>query len=110
TRLVPLGVLLRQRTWPAQTELLENLVAYGRTHGAWDDTRGYVEGSLARIIEAAAGSEPDLPSVKLDGDFLCGLEFDSLRAEVTFFARHGLRVEDVAIDIALQPGELLVFD
>jgi hypothetical protein len=110
TRLVPLGPLLQQRTWPARRELLESLVAYGRTHGAWDDARGYVEGSLARIVEAAAGSQPNLPSVKLDRDFLCGLEFDSLRAETAFFAQHGLRVEDIAIDIALAPGELLVFD
>jgi hypothetical protein len=110
TRLVPLGALLAQRGWPARAELLENLVAYGRTHGAWDDARGYVEGSLARIIEAAAGTPPDLPSVKLDNDFLCGLEFDSPRAELAFFAQHGLRVEDIAIDVALQPGELLVFD
>jgi len=110
TRLVPLGALLQQRTWPVRPELLENLLAYGRTHGAWDDARGYVEGSLARIVEAAAGSQPDLPSVKLDSDFLCGLEFGSLRAEVAFFAHHGLRVEDVAIDVALRPGELLVFD
>ena len=110
TRLVPLGALLQQRTWPVLPELLESLVAYGRTHGAWEDARGYIEGSLARIVEAAAGSQPNLPSVKLDRDFLCGLEFDSLRAEVAFFAQHGLRVEDVAIDVALRPGELLVFD
>lgn len=110
TRLVPLHTLLQQRTWPTHSELLERLVAYGRTHGAWDDAQGYVEGSLARIIEAAAGASPDLPSVKLDHDFLCGLEFDSLRAEVAFFARHGLRIEDVAVDVALGPGELLVFN
>lgn len=110
TRLVPLGALLGQRAWPARAELLEGLVAYGRTHGAWDDARGYVEGSLARIVEAAAGTPPDLPSVKLDHDFLCGQEFDSLRAELAFFAQHGLRVEDVAIDVSLLAGELLAFD
>ncbi|HEY3829808.1 MAG TPA: methyltransferase domain-containing protein [Solirubrobacteraceae bacterium] len=110
TRLVPLGALLQQRTWPTRFDLLERLVAYGRTHGAWDDTQGYVEGSLARIVEAAAGTPPDLPSVKLDHDFLCGMEFDSHRSELAFFAGHGLRVEDVAIDLALRPGELLVFD
>ena len=31
-----------------------------------DDVPGYVEGSLARIVEAAAGDAPDLPSVKTD--------------------------------------------
>lgn len=110
TRLVPLRALLAQRAWPTRSELIERLIAYGRTHGAWDDAQGYVEGSLARIVEAAAGSPPELPSVKTDPAFLCGLEFQSLRAELAFFARHGLRVDDVAVDVALQPGELLIFD
>jgi hypothetical protein len=110
TRLVPLAGLLRQRAWPSSTELLDGLIAYGRTHGAWDDARGYVEGSLARVVEAAAGGSPRLASVKLDPDCLCGLEFDSLRSELAFFERHGLRVEDVEVEVALQRGELLVFD
>jgi hypothetical protein len=80
TRLVPLRTLLGQRAWPPRTEVLERLIAYGRTHGAWDDDLGYVEGSLARVIEAVAGA-PLLPSVKLDEGFLCGMEFDSLGAE-----------------------------
>jgi hypothetical protein len=110
TRLVPLVPLLGQREWPRRAELLDAFIAYGRTHGAWDDSRGYAEGSLARVIEAAAAASPLLPSVKADPDFLCGMEFDSLDAELMFFRRHGLDVEDVAIDIALGPGQLLVFD
>ena len=54
TRLVPLVALLGQRSWPPPAELVDRLASYGRTHGAWDDDRGYTEGSLARIIEAAA--------------------------------------------------------
>ena len=111
TRLVPLVPLLGQRSWPPPGELVERLASYGRTHGAWDDDRGYVEGSLARIVEAvAAECSPFLPSVKVKPDFLCGLEFHSLSAEVTFFERHGLRIRDVEIEVALQPGELLVLD
>ena len=111
TRLVPLAVLLAQRRWPPFPEVLERLTAYGRTHGAWDDDLGYTEGSLARIIEAAAASGPPiLPSVKVDPDFLCGLEFDSLSAELTFFRRCGLSVDDVEIEVPLEPGELLLFD
>jgi hypothetical protein len=110
TRLVPLAALLGQRSWPTPAELLERLTSYGRTHGAWDDEEGYVEGSLARIIEAAAECAPILPSVKAEPGFLCGLEFDSLSAELAFFARHGLRIYDAEIDIDLQPGELLLFD
>lgn len=110
TRLVPLVALLRQRAWPALTELLRRLIDYGRTHGAWDDTEGYVEGSLARLVEAADSSSPHLPSVKVQPDFLCGMEFDTLRAEVAFFERHGLDVDSVQIEIALRPGGLLVFD
>ena len=111
TRLVPLAALLAQRSWPAPAELLERLRSYGRTHGAWDDEEGYVEGSLARIIEAAtAERSPILPSVKAEPGFLCGLEFDSLSAELAFFAGHGLCIDDAEIDINLQPGELLLFD
>jgi hypothetical protein len=110
TRLVPLAGLLRQRAWPPAPQLVDGLIAYGRTHGAWDDARGYVEGSLARVVEAAAGGSPGLVSVKLDPDFLCGLEFDNLGSELAFFGRHGLRVADVQAEVALRGGELLVFD
>jgi hypothetical protein len=110
TRLVPLAGLLSQRAWPPFAELLGGLIAYGRTHGAWDDARGYVEGSLARVVEGAAASAPRLPSVKTDPGFLCGTEFDTLGSEVAFFEQHGLRVTDVEIELDLRPGELLVFD
>ena len=110
TRLVPLAVLLAQRTWPSGPELVRGLVDYGRTHGAWDDASGYVEGSLARLVEAAAGTAPLLPSVKADPGFLCGTEFNSLRAELEFFERHELDVTAVQVEIVLRPGELLVFD
>jgi Taurine catabolism dioxygenase TauD, TfdA family len=109
TRLVPLRALLGQRAWPPAPKLLERLVAYGKTHGAWDDDHGYLEGSLARVVEAAAGVF-GLPSVKVEAGFLCGTEFDSLGAELQFFARHALRVADVQIEVPLSPGELLVFD
>jgi hypothetical protein len=90
---------------------VERLTSYGRSHGAWDDARGYTEGSLARIIEAAAASGAlILPSVKLEPGFLCGLEFESLPSELAFFSRYGLRIDDAEIEIALEPGELLLFD
>lgn len=110
TRLVPLTALVSQRTWPPAAERLAGLIGYGHTHGAWDDTRGYVEGSLARIIEGAGGGAPALPSVKTEPGFLCGTEFTSLDSELAFFERHGLRVRDVEVQLELQPGELLVFD
>jgi hypothetical protein len=110
TRLVPLAPLLAQRTWHARERLVSSMIAYGRTHGAWNDADGYVEGSLARIIEAAAGISPALPSVKTDSAFLCGLEFDTLKAEVAFFSAQGLDLESVEHDIALPPGGLLIFD
>lgn len=110
TRLVPLAPLLRQRAWPDDDELLRRLASYGETHGAWPGADGYSEGSLARVVEAAAGVEPRLPSVKAHPDFLCGNEFQMLAAECDFFAALGLSVEDVCIEIALRPGELLVFD
>jgi hypothetical protein len=111
TRLVPLIALLGQRSWPPSADLVDRLTSYGRTHGAWDDDRGYTEGSLARIIEgAAAPGSPILPSVKVEPGFLCGSEFDSLASEQRFFSRYGLRLHDAEIEITLEPGELLLFD
>lgn len=110
TTLVPLRALLAQRAWSERDELVQRLAAYGRTHGAWDDALGYTEGSLARVIEAASGDAPILPSVKADPEFLCGLEFHSRDGELAFFARHGLDVGEVAIEIPLQPGGVLIFD
>lgn len=70
---MPLVALLSQRSWPPLGELVDRLTSYGRTHGSWDDDRGYVEGSLARIVEGvAAWRSPFLPSVKIDPSFLCG--------------------------------------
>jgi hypothetical protein len=110
TRLVPLAPLLRQRDWPQRSELLARFVAYGQTHGARDEHRGYSEGSFARVIDAAAASPPLLVSVHTDPEFLCGTEFDTLHAELAFFQSYGLDVEGVENDVLLEPGQLLVFD
>jgi hypothetical protein len=109
TRLVPLDPFLAQRSWPARHELVDRLEGYGRTHGAWDDADGWTEGSLARLVEAAAGRAA-LPSVKDDPGFLCGLEFDAAEAEQRHLAALGLDVGAVAADVVLAPGDLLVFD
>ena len=110
TRLVPLDDLLAQRHWPGRDELLGRLTAYGRSHGAWDDADGYTEGSLARLLEAAAGVLPRLPSVKTEPGFRCGMEFASAEAEAQHLAALGLDVAAVAVDVRLEPGDLLVFD
>ena len=110
TRLVPLDALLAQRAWPGREELLRRFAAYGESHGAWAHCDGYTEGSLARIIEAASGGVPVLPSVKLNADFLCGNEFPSLAAEDDFFAARGLSVGEVSIELTLEPGAVMIFD
>ena len=110
TRLVPLRSLLAGGQWPNHDELVRRFAVYGDSHGAWDNSAGYAEGSLARIVEAALGQTPALPSVKEDPEFLCGTEFASLAEEAAFFAQRGLRPEIVGIEVCLRPGELLVFD
>jgi len=110
TRLVPLRPLIAGRPWPSLDELVKRFAAYGHSHGAWDDAAGYVEGSLARILEAALGRTPVLPSVKTHREFLCGNEFASLADELEFFADRGLRLDAVEVDVALRPGEVLIFD
>jgi Taurine catabolism dioxygenase TauD, TfdA family len=109
TRLVPLQALLGQRRWPDRATRLANLIAYGKSHGAWDDADGYAEGSLARVVEGAAAM-PRLPSVKSTPGFLCGMEFGSISAEWRFFEHLGLDVAAVQIEVPLCPGDLLVFD
>jgi hypothetical protein len=109
TRLVPLGALLGQRRWPDRATILANLMAYGESHGAWDDADGYCEGSLGRVVEAAAGAA-QLPSVKSTPGFLCGMEFDDLAAELRFFERLGLNVDAAQVEVPLRPGDLFVFD
>jgi hypothetical protein len=104
-----LDALLGQRRWPDRATLLDNLIAYGESHGAWDDTEGYCEGSLGRVVEAAAGA-PRLPSVKSTPGFLCGMEFDTLAAELSFFKCLGLDVDAVQVEVPLRSGDLLVFN
>ena len=85
TRLVPLRSLLSASSWPDHGELVRRFAAYGHSHGGWDDDAGYLEGSLARIIEAALGQTPVLPSVKSSAGFLCGTEFATMADEVAFW-------------------------
>lgn len=110
TRLVPLRALLVAGAWPDRDELIRRFAAYGDSHGMWEGAAGYVEGSLARIVEAALGQTPVLPSVTTKPGFLCGTEFATLADEVAFFAERGLRLDAVAIEICVRPGELLVID
>ncbi len=110
TRLVALAPLLAQRRWPDHDQLIDRFEAYGQTHGAWDDTAGYTEGSLARIIEAAIGDPPVLASVKTTPGFRCGLEFTGLTQEIAFFAHRGVALGRIEQEVRLCPGELLIFD
>ena len=109
TRLVPLRSLLGGGEWPDRDELLRRFAAYGHSHGAWNDS-GYLEGSLARILEAALGETPVLPSVRSDAGFLCGTEFSTLADELDFFDARGLPLDRAELGVRLRPGELLVFD
>lgn len=110
TRLVPIDALVAGRVWADRDELVRRFTSYGHSHGAWDDAAGYLEGSLARIIEAVLDQKPVLPSVKTDPEFLCGMEFTSLIAETEFFAERDLDLQSVQVEVNLHPGELLVFD
>jgi hypothetical protein len=110
TRLVPLRPLLADGPWPDRNELVRRFAAYGSSHGAWDDERGYVEGCLASVVEGALGQSPVLPSVKAQPGFLCGTEFATAADEQSFFAERGLRPDAVEIALRLCPGELAVFD
>jgi len=102
---VPLEALLRQRTASDPETLLARLRRYGEGGGVG---ARYVEGILGRLVEAA-DERAALPS-PADPNFLCGLEFASLAAKQTHFARHSLELEAVEQRVRLSPGELSVFD
>jgi hypothetical protein len=105
TRLVLLRRLLGQRAWPEPAALLERLREYGRRqHGGGE----YVEGILARVVEAADAS-PSLPDAGAPG-FLCGMEFASRAEERAHLAARGLDLDRVEEQVHLEPGGLLVFD
>ena len=105
TRIAFLPELLRRRCWPPAPVLLARLRAYGRLQQLGET---YVEGILARLVEAA-DAEASLPRSGADG-FLCGMEFASLAEERAFLALRGLDVQRVEQEVLLEPGELLVFD
>jgi hypothetical protein len=105
TRVVPLRALLRQREWPERRALLANLCRYGTNGHAKAD---YVEGILARLVEAADCCS-SLPS-PADATFLCGMEFGSLAEERAHYTRHGLKLDPVEHRIRVNAGELLVVD
>jgi hypothetical protein len=110
TRLVPLTRLFSRRIWPSPADLRGRFARYGASHGRRVGEAAYVEGSLARIVEASDGAASGLPSVRTNPGFLCGMEFSSARAEEMFFAARGLPLAGVVSDIVLEPGNLLVFN
>ena len=112
TRLAPLATLLAKAATasPERDELLRRLAAYGESHGAFDGTAGYAEGSFARIVDATYGLVPALPSVRTEPGFRCGLEFAALAAETAFLAAHGLQLDEVVEEVLIAPGEMLIFD
>jgi hypothetical protein len=105
TRVVPLRSLLAQRAWPERRRLLANLRRYGAADRAG---ASYVEGILARLVEAA-DDRSALPSTA-DPSFLCGMEFASVAEERAHFARHGLELDAIEHRVRLGPGELLLLD
>jgi hypothetical protein len=101
TRLIPLRRLLAHQTWakrPLIAQRLGRIVSADRT----------VEGILGRLIEVAQqGSE--LVPFDTPGH-LCGMEFDSLEHEWSFFEDRGLPLTEVEEHVFLEPGELLLID
>ena len=110
TRLVNLTELLGQRSWPDGDTLVRRFAAYGESHGAWDPAEGYTEGILGRLIDAAHGDDPALPSVRATPGFLCGTEFAGCDEEARFLASHGLSLEAGETAIRIEPSQVLIFD
>jgi hypothetical protein len=108
TRIVSLRRLLGQREWADPERLIARFRRYGTINGGAGGGAGYVEGILARLVEAADDS-PTLPDSGTPG-FLCGMEFQSLAEEREHFAERSLDLDAVEQRILLGAGELLLFD
>lgn len=107
TRIVRLAALLGQRRWPSGKALTDRLLAYGSSRVAGDGAADYVEGVLARLVEAADEAEASLPTAS---ECLCGEELENITAEREHFARRGLRLQAAEVLVNVQPGQLLVLD
>jgi hypothetical protein len=105
TRLVALRRLLAQRNWVDRQAMRARLRRYGSLQVGDED---YLEGILARLVEAADAS-PSLPCTGEPG-FLCGLEFASRAEERVHLSGRGLELDGIEAQVSLQPGELLLFD
>lgn len=101
TRLLSLRRLLAHQSWAERPLIARRL---GRIASA--DRR--VEGILGRVIEVARAGRELVP-LGTPGH-LCGMEFDSIEHERSFFADMGLPLTDVEEQVFLGPGELLLID
>jgi hypothetical protein len=101
TRIVGLGPLLGQRTWPAREVIAERL------RRSTDPERP-VEGILGRIVETVDEGSSLLPLTA--PGFLCGMEFSSHEEERSYFRSHGMDLAKAERRVVLGPQELLVID
>ena len=70
---------------------------------------GYARGSLAGVIEADLGQPPVLTGISASPEFVCGTQFSTI-AEETLFRSTRLSIGAVAVEVFLEPAELLLFD
>ncbi len=105
TRIVRLAALLGQRRWPANDALIDRLVDYGSSRAARQGCADYVEGILARLVEAADEAEASLPRAS---ERLCGQELGSIADERRHFAARGLRLEAAEV-LTLRDAALAAF-
>ena len=118
TRLLHLAKLARARRWPNFEIARQRIAAYGKSHGSWVNWElrdGYVEKTVARIVDAIDATGELTPFRQLERETWFvrshgGNEFESERDELTFFARHELEIENQYDLVRLHPGELLVLD
>jgi hypothetical protein len=101
TRLVSLRRLLAHQDWADRQVIAQRL-----SQTATPDRS--VEGILGRIIDVAREGHQLVP---LDAPgHLCGMEFDSVAHERSFFDASGLPLTEVEEQVLLRPGEMLVID
>lgn len=115
TRLVELDGLVSPLELSASV-IEQKVVEYVRCHGdGWDNHNTFRLACFARFIDALAKA----PELETEIDKTVGQWFqsnekldadDAYQQEVSFYGRHGIDLSGREVQIALEPGQLLVLD
>lgn len=116
TRVLPLKNLLSDARWGTEEQIEEKILHYVKKHGdGWTNVNTQRLTCFARLVDAISGGEA-LKHYK--GKTMAEWFSKSsqepgeikMKREHDFYAKRGLDVKNKAIEVTLQPGEMIIID